>query len=87
MVRASACHAEGRGSEPRHSRQLKKPLEIQRFFCVLNPVGSEPRLFYFFLSDLFQVDLHKKTSLENSPDNQAVLKNDVLLSGYGQNSP
>ena len=33
MVRASACHAEGRGSEPRHSRQLKKPLEIQRFFC------------------------------------------------------
>lgn len=86
MVRASACHAEGRGSEPRHSRQLKKPLEIQRFF-VLKFVGSEPRLFYFFLSDLFQVDLHKKTSLENSPDNQAALKNDVLLSGYGQNSP
>lgn len=86
MVRASACHAEGRGSEPRHSRQLKKPLESNGFF-VLNPAGSEPRLFYFFLSDLFQFDLHKKTSLENSPDNQAVLKNDVLLSGYGQNSP
>ena len=54
---------------------------------LLKFVGSEPRLFYFFLSDLFQVDLHKKTSFENSPDNQAVLKNDVLLSGYGQNSP
>ena len=23
LVRASACHAEGRGFEPRHSRQLK----------------------------------------------------------------
>ena len=34
MVRASACHAEGRGSEPRHSRHQKKSGRRAGFFVA-----------------------------------------------------
>ena len=34
MVRASACHAEGRGSEPRHSRHQKNPAVEPVFFVA-----------------------------------------------------
>ncbi len=32
LVRASACHAEGRGFEPRQSRQYLKRIHLDAFF-------------------------------------------------------
>jgi hypothetical protein len=34
LVRASACHAEGRGFEPRHSRQA---FQVLRRICAFSP--------------------------------------------------
>ena len=43
MVRASACHAEGRGSEPRHSRHQKKSGRRAGFFLWQRSARPEPR--------------------------------------------
>lgn len=44
LVRASACHAEGRGFEPLQSRQLnKKHVRNDVFFCLtrfLDPISA-----------------------------------------------
>ena len=42
MVRASACHAEGRGSEPRHSRHQKNPA-AEPVFLWQRSARPEPR--------------------------------------------
>ncbi len=70
LVRASACHAEGRGFEPLHSRHLKTASAV--FFLYLkslSPKGSRPipPSFQLRFSPRFKV-LHWFTLKNSSPN-------------------